>query len=179
MGWALLGYLCFSLWWTSCAPSPFPVPVWRELYCFREKGTPVYIEILRPLTPAPEWDFLTRVAYPGGPVLGEKRTRFVQQLFFADIDRNGASELIALVAKPISGRLYKRIYVYRLERHALVQQWLGSRLVHTLVSAAVVPHRGGWILQTAEASAHQLWEGRYTWDSWGFRTLTMKEKKEP
>ena len=126
------------------------------------------------------------------------RTRRVFRLDLADLDGDGEEEILAGVDRRmasfgrlpaesprgrVESRVWRRIYVYSAEASHLAPRWLGSRFAHRLLDFSVepalpgAPKRAPRILRTRETAGGRTLIGRYRWDQFGFRTISMQEEK--
>ena len=116
---------------------------------------------------------------PGGMPLARRLTPPLFKLFLADIDGNGADDLIAGVERTIRGRAWKRVYVYEARRPDFPPLWLGSRLSFVLDDFSVVTVRGRPGLRAAERRYGRRVTSEYLWYTFGFRTVSSREDPTP
>ncbi len=113
---------------------------------------------------------------PLGPVMRTFQTRPVFRAFMGDIDQDGQDDLILGITKTIGGEKFRRVYIFHDGSGFFHPKWLGSRLSFRLLEFSTTPIAGRLGLTTLEKHSGKLYKGKYLWDQFGFRTISISPK---
>jgi hypothetical protein len=175
--------LVFSLFWTSAGSAGVAPATLAERYFFPASGEFRVFEVRRPFSPVPSRsdprenrEILVELNPGSGAVRAMRPVPPVFRLFLADIDHHGDPELIIGVVKqtPIGPR--RRVFVYRPEGGQIKPVWHGSRLSFVLLDFTLIATPERHLLVSRESHNGSIHHGRYAWDDFGFRPVTIQSE---